>query len=266
MADISGGTKLLPIIGRPIQQVKAPMVFNRFFEANDIDAVTFAVELTDDAADAFIQAMRGCTNTTGYIATIPHKQRSAAACDVLSDRGRFLGAVNLIRREPDGRLVGDMTDGVGCVTAMRSHGVDPKGKAAVVVGVGGAGSAIAHALADAGVLSLALLDMDQTRADKLAARLAAVFPNTGFTTTAPDMTTIDIAANASPVGMHDDPNLPISLDGIRPGSLVTDVVTMPEQTPWLRAAAAAGCITQTGIEMVQGQFEMMATHFGFRVD
>lgn len=266
MPQISGKTVLLPIIGRPIEQVKAPQFFNDFFAKSGIDAVTTAFELSDDGANAFIRMIRECANAAGYIATIPHKQRSAVACDVLSKRGAFLGAVNLIRREADGRLVGDMTDGLGCVNAMRSHGVDPKGKTAMVVGVGGAGSAIAHALAEAGVRHLSLTDLDLDRAAALAKRLGEAFPQVQIVVGSPDMATVDIAANASPVGMNGDPNLPHSLDGIRAGALVSDVVTNPEATPWLQAARERGCIGQTGREMVAGQFELMATHFGFPID
>lgn len=264
MTEISGATTILPIIGRPVRQVKAPHFFNAWFQEQDIDAICAAVELDDEAAvAAFLTAMRGWTNSPGYISTIPHKQQSAAACDVLSNRANFLGAANLIRREADGKLVGDMTDGLGCVEAMRGHGVDPAGKSAFVVGVGGAGSAIAHALAEAGAANLAVVDLDETRAGALADRLRQAFPDCDVATSAPAMADVDIAVNASPVGMNDDPNMPWPLDGIRAGALVADVVTMPAETPWLKAAAAAGCIPQTGMDMVAGQFDLMAKHFGF---
>lgn len=263
MSEITGATRVLPIIGRPIVQVKAPEAFNPFFAENGIDAVCVPFSLEDAAADAFIQAMRGNQDSPGFIATIPHKQRSAAACDELSDRARFLGATNLIRREADGRLVGDMTDGLGCVAAMRAHGVAPEGKAACVIGVGGAGSAIAHALAEAGVERLHVTDLAAERAADVARRLSAAFPAVAIEVGVPDLAGVDIAVNASPIGMNDDPNLPHPLDDIRPGALVADVVTAPEETPWLKAAKAHGCIAQTGAEMVRGQFDLMVKHFRF---
>lgn len=266
MPDISGETLGLPIIGRPIRQVKAPMAFNAYFKERDIDAVCTPLELSDDAADAFIAAMRGTTNVAGFIATIPHKQRAAAACDRLSDRARFLGATNLIRRDSDGTLVGDMTDGLGCVAAMRGHGVDPAGKSAFVIGVGGAGSAIAHALLEAKVARLQIDDLDAGRTAELRDRLKAAFPSADIALGAPDMATVDIAVNASPVGMNGDPNLPVPLGDLPSTALVADVVTMPAETPWLKAAAARGCVTQTGLDMVRGQFDLMARHFGFPVD
>ena len=263
MTVISGATRVLPIIGRPIAQVKAPEAFNPFFQKQGIDAVCVPFSLEDAAADAFIEAMRGCHDAPGFIATIPHKQRAAAAAGTRSDRADFLGAANLVRREADGRLVADMTDGLGCVAAMRAHGVEPASKIAFVVGVGGAGSAIAYALADAGVERLYLTDLDGARANDLAKRLAAAFPAVTISTEAPDFAEVNIAVNASPVGMNGDPNMPYSLDGMAAGGLVADVVTAPEETPWLKAAKARGCIVQTGREMVAGQFDLMAKHFRF---
>lgn len=262
MPPISGHTKVLPIIGRPTPQVKAPHFFNAYFAKQSIDAVTPAFELENDAADAFLTMLRGWTNAYGAIATIPHKQRAAAACDELSERAKALGAANLVRREADGRLVGDMSDGAGCVAAMRAHGVDPKDTSALVVGVGGAGSAIAYALADAEVKTLIVRDLDAERAESLAKMLKARFPAVNISTAEPVMASLDIAVNASPAGMNGDPNMPMSLDGIRSEAIVCDAVTEPEQTPWLKAAAAIGCKTSTGNDMVRGHFGIMCRHFG----
>lgn len=266
MTEISGSTKVIPVIGRPTPQVKAPHFFNAYFKRQKIDAVMVAIELADDAADQFLIMLRGWTNCPGAIATIPHKTRAAAACDDLSERAAALGVANLVRREADGRLVGDMSDGEGCVQAMRDHGVDPAGKTALVVGVGGAGSAIAYALAEAGVAKLTVLDLDKARTAKLANLLHNRFPAMSISMEAPDMAKLDIAVNGSPVGMNGDPNLPMSLDGIQSHAIVCDAVTAPDQTPWLRAAAQIGCKTSTGNDMVRGHFPILCGHFGFTPD
>ncbi|MBT6313159.1 MAG: shikimate dehydrogenase [Alphaproteobacteria bacterium] len=266
MPEISGSTQILPVIGRPTPQVKAPHFFNAYFARQDIDTVCHAMELSDDAADQLLELLRGWTNAPGIIATIPHKARAAAACDELSERAAALGVANLVRREADGRLVGDMSDGEGCVQAMRDHGVDPSGKRALVVGVGGAGSAIAYALAEAGVSTLCVRDLDSDRAEKLARMLRGRFPAIAISTDAPDMAALDIAVNGSPVGMNGDPNLPMSLDGIPSTAIVCDAVTAPEQTPWLKAAAQLGCKTSTGNDMVRGHFPILCSHFGFKPD
>lgn len=79
------------------------------------------------------------------------------------------------------------------------------------------------------------------------------------------MQTLDVVVNASPVGMNGDINMPASLEGIRPAALVADVVTNPADTPWLKKAKEKGCICQTGLEMVDGQFDLMVKHFGFKI-
>ena len=81
MLEISGSTQILPVIGRPMPQVKAPHFFNAYFARQNIDAVCHAMELSDDAADQLLELLRGWTNAPGIIATIPHKARAAAACD-----------------------------------------------------------------------------------------------------------------------------------------------------------------------------------------
>ena len=263
MIEISGSTKVIPVIGNPTPQVKAPHFFNAYFKRQNIDAVMIAMEMADDAAGKFLDLLRGWTNCPGAIATIPHKQHTAAACDELSDRASALGVANLVRREADGRLIGDMSDGEGCVQAMRDHGVDPADKMALVVGTGGAGSAIAYALAEAGAANLSLLDLDSGRTAKLAGMLHDQFPATSVSTERPDLAALDIAVNGSPVGMNGDPNLPIPLDGLRSSAIVCDAVTSPEKTPWLQAAAAIGCKTSTGNDMVRGHFPILCSHLGF---
>ena len=263
MSEISGATQIIPVIGRPTQQVKAPHFFNAYFARQNIDAVCIAMEVENSAADHLLHMVRGWINAPGIIATIPHKARAAAACEKLTERAAALGVANLVRREADGRLVGDMSDGEGCVQAMRTHGVDPAGKHALVIGIGGAGSAIAYALAEASVSTLCIRDLDAARTDKLANMLKSRFPNINISTEPPEMAALDIAVNGSPVGMNGDPNLPMPLDDIQSHAIVCDAVTSPEQTPWLKTAAQIGCKTSTGNDMVAGHFPILCSHFGF---
>jgi shikimate dehydrogenase len=78
-------------------------------------------------------------NIDGLIITVPHKFPATKLCATLSDRARFLGAVNALRRNADGAWHGDMFDGLGWVDAMRKKSESPKGKSALLVGAGGAG-------------------------------------------------------------------------------------------------------------------------------
>ena len=259
----SGASQTLCIVGHPTVQVQSPAAFNARFAALGIDAVMFSVDLAPDAIDAFVTVLRGWENSPGCVVTVPYKQAMAAACDSLSSRARALGAVNVVRREQDGRLSGDMTDGLGFARAARGHGVELSGCSAAVLGCGGAGSAIAHALAEAGAAELYLTDPDADRLAGVAAMLRKDFVTLQAHEGVGDLSDLDIVANASPVGMNDDDRLPFPTDTLKPATLVADVVTRPEITPWLAAAQAAGCTIQKGAEMTLGQIVEMAAHLGF---
>lgn len=109
-----------------------------------MDSVMIPVDIVPDAVAAYLNALRGWQNMTGVLVTVPHKQRAAALVDDLTPRARRLNAVNVIRKLADGRLQGDMLDGVGFQLAAEAQGFQPAGKQALLSGCGGVGSAIAR--------------------------------------------------------------------------------------------------------------------------
>ncbi len=141
-----------------------------------------------------------------------------------------------------------MFDGVGLVGAVRGLGVDPAGRTVGLIGAGGAGSAIAFAMADAGARSLRVMDADLSRAERLAARVAeAGCPAKAGLFAAAD---VQILINATPVGMAEGDGSPIALSGLTSATTVVDIVTRPD-TALLRAAAAQGCLSAGGSAMVR---------------
>ena len=113
---------------------------------------------TVDHLEAFLTADTAVKNLDGIIVTVPHKFACYAFCSSATERSRLLGSVNIMRRRAEGGWHGDIVDGVGFVGAVRANGGDPTGKRALQIGAGGAGSAIALALVEAGVRSLAIHD------------------------------------------------------------------------------------------------------------
>jgi shikimate dehydrogenase len=143
-----------------------------------------------------------------------------------------------------------MCDGEGYVAALRQAGCEPAGKRALLVGAGGAGSAIAHALVDAGVSALALHDADPVRREALAAKLRA------YGSLAPEIGSADpdgfeLAINATPMGMRPHDPLPIDVGRLSARTFVGDVVTVPAVPPLIAAARALGCGTLTGVGMFE---------------
>ena len=245
---LSGETLVVPIIGDPIAQVKSPDGITRLFADRGRNAVVVPLQIDSDDLDNLVRGLSPSGSVGGIIATVPHKFGLAAQCATLTDRARFLGSVNVARRNADGTWHGDQVDGAAFVAACRANGATTEGARALQVGAGGAGSAIALALLDAGVAELTLHDADPARLDALAGRLRDRFGDRVVVGSG-DPTGFDIVAHATPMGMRADDPYPVDLQGLKPDTFVADVVTKPAVPPLIRAAQEVGCGTSTGADM-----------------
>jgi shikimate dehydrogenase len=187
---------------------------------------------------------------------VPHKFACTEFCDTLSERAEFLGTVNTVRRNAQGQWHGDMFDGLGYVRAMEKNGCDLKNKRALLVGAGGAGSAIAHSLVLAGVSELAIHDPDEQRRQSLIDRLNSLKLGK-VTQGSSDPTGFDVAINATPIGMKETDPTPIDTTQIHSDMFVGCVITAPAITPLIATARAKGCKTVTGADMFAQVRELM---------
>lgn len=259
---ITGTTVCYPLVGHPVAQVSTPPTINGWFSQQSIDAVMFAVDTPPAAAEEFFRLLRTWQNCGGCSVTVPHKQSAFRVVDELTDRAHRSSSVNIIRRLDDGRLIGDMTDGLAMIEALRLNGVVVRGKSVMLVGGGGgAGAAIADALCDSGVGTLYLVERDEKRRDYIFAALGNAYPAVTISLTAPDRAeSVDIAINATALGMgHSDP-LPFDPVVVRKDGIVADVVTKPAETALLMGAERIGRKTQTGKEMATAQLEFQMRH------
>ena len=256
---LSGETRIHLIVGDPIGQTKSPAGLTHEFAARGIDAVCIPMQVAIADLDGFMAAAKRVRNIDGIVVTVPHKLAATRHCDVLSERSRALAAVNAMRREPDGRWSGDMTDGIALVAALRAAGREPKGRTALVVGTGGAGSAVVLALAEAGA-RVAVHDIDAARRDDLVRRLAAWTIAVGSA----DPAGHDLVVNATPLGMAPGDPLPVDPARIAPGAVVADLVTKPAVTPLLAAARERGAQIVTGEDMFAPQAGILADFLLFR--
>ena len=209
----------------------------------------------DRSGDTLRQAVAaGCT---GLNVTHPCKQVVVDSLDELSDNARLLGAVNTVVVR-DGRLIGHNTDHSGFLAALRRGLPDATLGRVVLAGAGGAGSAVAYALAAAGVADLRVADLDPARAADVCARLAAAFPQTRVTAIPLDaieanLEHCDGVVNASPIGMVGHPGTPFDTDALHPGLWVADIVYRPLRTELVAAATALGCDVLDGGQMLVAQ-------------
>nr|WP_315431052.1 shikimate dehydrogenase [uncultured Albidiferax sp.] len=245
---LSGATRVHFIVGDPIAQVKSPAGVSQAFHDRGHNAYVMPAHVAPAQLAAWLDGVSLAQNVDGVIVTVPHKFASFELCATTSERAAFLHTVNTMRRNPDGSWHGDMFDGLGFVSAMQDNGCQPAGKKALLVGAGGAGSAIAHALVVAGVSSLAIFDPDAARRSTLVDRLASL-GKCPVTHGSSDPTGFDIVLNASPVGMQASDPVPVDADKLLASMFVGCVITAPAITPLIAAARAQGCQTMTGAHM-----------------
>ncbi|RXG99357.1 shikimate dehydrogenase family protein [Bradyrhizobium zhanjiangense] len=246
--NLTGATRLNIIVGDPIAQVKSPAGVTQAFVERGYDGILVPVQIDGGHLKALLTTATEIRNLDGIIVTVPHKFACYEFCSSATDRARLLGSVNIMRRRREGGWHGDHVDGLGFVGAVRADGYDPAGKRALLVGAGGAGSAIAMALVEAGVRTLAIHDNDVARRDQLIGKLktlgrAEIVPGSA------DPSGFDLIANATPLGMKAGDPLPLDVSKLEPEMFVGCVITSPVISPLVEAARFLGCKTSTGSEM-----------------
>jgi shikimate dehydrogenase len=154
-----------------------------------------------------------------------------------------------------------MFDGAGFVRGAQRKGERLLGRRVALFGAGGAGSAIACALAEAGVQSIAVIDIDARRADALVRKLHAAFPQCELRPANAKPDDVDMIVNASTVGMKPDDGLPGEIGRLDPDTLVGDVINKETPTPLIRHAIQCGCHYVEGRDMHNGQIDAIINFF-----
>jgi shikimate dehydrogenase len=203
---------------------------------------------------ALLNALR-TIGFAGFNVTHPCKQAILPLLDELSDSARAIGAVNTVVLR-DGRLIGHNTDGSGWEWAFRRALPQADLSQVVLLGAGGAGAAIAHALLRLGALRLLILDAEPARAAALASRLERTHGSGRVEHATDPAAALERAqglVHATPTGMAHSPGLPLPAALLRSDLWVSEIVYFPLETELLKAARAAGCVTLDGGGMAVGQ-------------
>lgn len=265
---VTGATRVVFMIGTPIAQSQSPALFNPFFRAAGIDAVMVPLDVSVTALAPFVAMLRDAHNVAGLVATLPHKRALAGLVDEASETASALGSVNVVRRDADGSLHGDMSDGPGFWNAAAAHGFEPAARSMALAGGGAAGTAIAREFARRGGRRLSVWSKDSNEVDTLARTLAPLgLPvESGLPRS---LAAFDIVVNATPLGMAHAPGSAFGSDllaTLPPEGLVADAVTEPAETQLLASARTLGRRAMPGREMTRGQFLHLARWLGFDAD
>ena len=259
--EISGKTRLLGLIGSPVEHSKSPAMYNYCFDKWHLDYKYLAFDVPLEKTGEAVTAIR-TFNMKGANVTMPCKREVIQFLDELSPAARLAGACNTIV-EREGRLWGYITDGEGYVANLAQHGVTVKDKCITLLGAGGASTAIQVQTLLDGAAELRVFnkrdtfwDLAQTKIAELQAHFPkqkiALYDLDDRETLAASVDQSHILSNATKVGMGDlrDQSPVGDLEVFRKDLVVTDAVYDPAETKFLADAKAAGCRIADGLGML----------------
>jgi shikimate dehydrogenase len=252
---------LTGLLGQGVQPSLTPELHEREAGRHGLRYVYKVVELGDDQLGP--EALRRLLDAAvrlgfdGLNVTHPVKQAMVPLVDGVTPAVEAIGALNTILVD-DGVTVGHNTDVTGFASAFRDGLPEADLATVVLLGAGGAGTAVAHGLVRLGVRELRVFDGRAERAEALARSVAGL--RAGATVTvlaktdiAEALATASGLVNATPVGMASHPGIPVAADLLRPALWVTDIVYRPLVTPLVEAATALGCRVLSGAGMAVHQ-------------
>ena len=253
---LTGHTRVVGVIGDPIEHSRSPQMHNAAFAKAGLDYVYVPFHVR---SDELAQAMAGfkALNVVGINVTLPHKQAVIPYLTSISREAELIGAVNTLTFLEDG-IHGDNTDAPGVLRALEENGdlSVPVGEDVVVLGAGGAARAVVVAFALAGVASITIANRTTEKAIALAAEMQrktnVPMRGMGLTDTRvrAAVRQSTLLVNTATASMDLTQPLLISIDWLQPNAIVYDIVYTPPVTPLMAAAAERGCQTLGGIGML----------------
>ncbi len=252
--NINGQTKLVGLIGYPVEHSFSPIMHNSAFAVLNLNWCYVPLPVHPERLGGAVAGLRAL-GLVGANVTVPHKEAVMSYLDHVTPAAQAIGAVNaIVVRE--GRSIGYNTDWQGFLTALGEGDFDPQGKRAVVMGAGGASRAVVYALAQAGV-QVTVLNRTLARAQALVKDFSPLFPALPLTLQTLEEQTVEahLLVNATPVGTWPEVNQSIWPQGLAfPGHLtVFDLVYNPRQTKLLQQARAVGAKAIGGLGMLVHQ-------------
>ncbi|HZG60592.1 MAG TPA: shikimate dehydrogenase [Anoxybacillus sp.] len=243
--------KLFGLIGCPVHHSMSPLMHNDAFKRTGIDAYYHAFHVEKEHLKDAVQGMRAL-GIAGFNVTIPHKTAIVPFLDDIDEMALQIGAVNTVVNE-NGRLIGYNTDGEGFVRALCEElNIELAGKRILLIGAGGAARGIYFSLARSKASCIDLCNRTVSKAEELINERTISVLSRAYSIheAQQSLGNYDIIINTTSVGMY--PNveeIPLSLDNLKKGTVVSDIIYNPLETMLLKEAKRCGAITQNGVGM-----------------
>ena len=262
---INGHTKLFCLIGSPVGHSGSPAMYNYSFDRLNMNNAYLAFDVPLEKTAEAVEALK-LLHVGGFNITMPCKTAVSRYVDQLSPAAKMIGACNTVTVDEEGKLTGHNTDGIGFVRNLAKHGVDVKGKKLVVMGAGGAATALTIQSALDGAAQIRIFNRKgfnfYENGERTVEKIKANVPGCQISiddlldseALAQAVKECDILVNATKVGMAPlDKETLVDPWLFREGLVVADTVYNPKETRMIKDAKAAGCTVVGGIGMLLQQ-------------
>lgn len=245
---------LAAVIGSPVAHSKSPQLHTHWLKVNGLAGYYIPMDVRSEDLEQVLRTLPKA-GFIGVNVTIPHKEKVLEIADQITDRATLIGAANTLILRPDGKIHADNTDGYGFINNIRQAEPDwdPKAGSAAILGAGGAARAVVSALLDAGVPEILISNRTKVRAEALRADFGKRLQVVDWVQAGNMLEEATTVVNTTSLGMIGKPPLRVPLDGLRPGTLVNDLVYTPLKTQFLAEAEEMGCRTVDGLGMLLHQ-------------
>jgi shikimate dehydrogenase len=230
----TGASRVVFILAHPAGHVSAPRYYSPYFRENGLDWHMVPMDVAPQDFSEMVRILSRSGSVVGFNLTMPHKPAAFAMCDAVGPAATFEGA--------------------GFLNAARAEGVFNPDRRCVVFGAGGAGRAICHALAAAGVRRLGILNETSAPVEALAAKLRVKFEGLDirFDESFDDA---GLFVNATPLGLHACDPMPVVPAKLPKDCAVFDIIAA-RRTEFMDAAAARGLKVAGGVAMIKHQLPL----------
>jgi len=266
MTAITGKTKLVGLLGQPVNHSLSPVMHNAAYEEMGLDWCYVAIPCDRENIEKVTTALR-IVDCKGLNVTIPHKQEVLKACNKLTETANKIQAVNTLVPEKNNQWIGANTDVEGFLMPLKNHNLI--NKSVIVIGCGGSARAVVMGLNSLNIRKITIIGRNKNSLNIFISSMKNLLSKNQISIEGIDNKEIDITSyieeadlivNTTPIGMNDQNNVKNNIplgneiwNCLSNKTILYDLIYTPRPTNWLKLGQKKNCFVIDGLDMLVGQ-------------
>ena len=266
MIAITGKTKLVGLLGQPVNHSLSPVMHNAAYEEMGLDWCYVAIPCDRENLEKVTTALR-IVDCKGLNVTIPHKQEVIKACNKLTKTANKIQAVNTLVPEKNNKWIGANTDVEGFLMPLKNHNLI--NKSVIVIGCGGSARAVVMGLNSLNIRKITIIGRNKNSLNIFISSMKNLLSKNQISIEGIDNKEIDITSyieeadliiNTTPIGMNGQKNVKNNVplgneiwNCLSNKTILYDLIYTPRPTNWLKLGQKKNCFVIDGLDMLVGQ-------------